>query len=78
MADARFLPTTRIGKLERLIEECAEVIIAAQKLKRFGTDIHVVDGVEYDNITKLHDEMQDLEGAMASVRCVDLTKLESR
>lgn len=71
----KFLPTTRLGKLDRLIEECAEVIQAAQKLKRFGGDVHVVDGVEYDNIEKLHAEMRDLEYALSTVRCIDLRKL---
>lgn len=74
--DERYLPTTREGKLERLIEECAEVIQAAQKLKRFGPGPNVVNGVEYpDNIERLHDEMQDLDHALSQVRCIDLTKL---
>ena len=76
--DERLLPTTREGKLERLIEECAEVIQAVQKLKRFGPGPNVFDGKEYpDNIERLHEEMRDLEHAMSSVRCCDLTKLHN-
>lgn len=70
------MPTTRLGKLDHLIEECAEVIQAAQKLKRFGPGPNVVNGVEYpDNITRLEEEMFDVERAISIVRCCDLTKL---
>ena len=72
----QFLPTTREGKLERLVEECAEVIQAVQKLKRFGPGPNMVDGKEFpDNIDHLLDEMKDLEHALAQVRCIDLAKL---
>ena len=72
--DERLLPTTREGKLDRLIEECAEVIKAVTKGRRFGWwPPHSFDGVEYDNITHLEEELKDPEHA--SVRCIDLTKV---
>lgn len=71
----KYLPTTRLGKLERLIEEASEVILAAQKLKRFGHGEYVIEGVHYDNIGALQNEMADLDDAMSRVRCIDLTKL---
>jgi hypothetical protein len=72
----RFLPNTRLGKLDHLAEECAEVILAIAKLKRFGPGPNVVDGVEFpDNIERLHEEMRDLEHAISKVRCCDLTRI---
>ncbi len=76
--DERYLPTTREGKLDRLVEECAEVIQAVQKLKRFGPGPNTVDGVEHpDNIEHLLEEMKDLDHALSQVRCIDLGKVRT-
>ena len=68
--DNRLLPATPSGKLDRLVEECAEVIKAVQKGRRFGWTQHTYDGVAYDNATELEEELKDLEHAISSVRCV--------
>ncbi len=68
----RLLPTTREGRLARLTEECAEVIKAVSKGQRFGWELHSFEGVEYDNITRLHEELVDLEHAIVAVRNIDL------
>lgn len=63
----RYLPTTPEGRLEHVIEECAEVIKAAQKLKRFGPSPAVIDGVAYNNLLHLVRELRDLSQTIARV-----------
>jgi NTP pyrophosphatase (non-canonical NTP hydrolase) len=64
------LPTTISGKLDRLQEECAEVIKAVSKGRRFGWDPSSFDGVPYDNWQQLMDEMDDLDHALSQVRLI--------
>lgn len=66
------LPTTIEGKLARLTEECAEVIKCVSKGTRFGWSRHTHNGVEYDNLTDLQEEMKDLEHAIIAVRNISL------
>ncbi len=75
MAHPKLIPDTYIGRLEHLIEECAEVISAAQKLKRFGEDVHEFEGVSYDNLEHLRNEIMDLDDAIGRLR---LVKIELR
>ena len=72
MANPSFFPDTLEGKLDHVIEECAEVILAAQKYKRFGPHAKLVYldpeqgpmSVEYDNKTDLLNEIADTVAAM--------------
>lgn len=66
--DPKLLPRSREGKLDRLIEECAEVIKCVCKLRRFGTTVHVHEGIEYDNLADLEREIEDLEHAIRAVK----------
>lgn len=65
--DARYIPDTPQGKLDHLEEECAEVIKAVCKLRRFGAQPHSVDGVSYDNLAHLRAELEDLNRAIIAV-----------
>lgn len=75
MSHPKLIPDTYVGRLEHLIEECAEVIAAAQKLKRFGEPIHSFEGVVYDNLEHLRNELMDLDDAIQRLR---LVKMELR
>lgn len=67
MSHPGLIPDTAEGRLEHLIEECSEVILAVQKLKRFG-ETHAFGDVRYDNVVHLRNELMDLEAAIARVR----------
>lgn len=62
------LPTTQEGRLDRIVEECAEVIQAICKGRRFGWDVHQYDGVTYDNRAELDTELRDLVHAIGELR----------
>jgi NTP pyrophosphatase (non-canonical NTP hydrolase) len=72
VSNPKLIPDTPDGRLEHLIEECAEVIQAVQKLKRFGSEVHEFEGVAYDNVENLRNELMDLEDAVARVRLSNL------
>lgn len=67
------LPRGFIGKLDHVQEECAEVIKAISKLRRFGyeaTDPQT--NITYNNVTDVRDEMRDAIGAMVRLdRCFE-------
>lgn len=59
------LPTTFDGKVDRIIEECGEVLKAIGKLKRFGLKaIDPKTGKKYNNLKDLKKELDDLEDAI--------------
>lgn len=63
------LPKTNEEKIAYLIEECGEVLKAIGKYQRFGpTAVDPVTGIEYNNVSDLLIEMQDLERAIGFVR----------
>ena len=62
-------PKDRLGWLDQVTEEAAEVIKAIPKFKRFGpkaTDPHT--GKMYDNRDDLLTELEDLEAATEHLR----------
>jgi hypothetical protein len=65
--DPRLLPTTQAGKLDRLMEECSEVIKSICKARRFGWVATGLDGTVYDNRVDLLNELKDLNHAIAEV-----------
>lgn len=63
------LPTTFEGKLTKVIQESAEVIMAITKLQDFGevaTDS--VTGITYNNVYDLLSEINDLEHALGRIK----------
>lgn len=63
------LPSSLEGSLARLIEECGETLKAVGKLQRFGlkaTD--PLTKIEYDNVAKLHSEIDHLQHAIKEFR----------
>ena len=82
MANPSFFPDTVDGKLDHVVEECAEVILAAQKFKRFGpgAKLYYLDPVQgpmivkYDNKADLLSEIDD---AIAAMRRFVLELVES-
>lgn len=62
------LPTTREGKLARVLEECGEVIQAYGKLLRFGeTAVDPKTQITYDNTVDLTEELRHLQYALKYV-----------
>ncbi len=62
------LPTTQQGKLQRLVEECAEVTQVIMKIERFGFNpTRESTGVTYDNAADLRAELVDLRHAISQV-----------
>ena len=82
MANPQFFPDTLEGKLDHVVEECAEVILAASKYRRFGpqAEVFFLDPeqgpmkIEYDNKADLLNEIID---AIAAMRRFVLTLSES-
>ena len=73
MSDQRYLPydDDLRSQLDVLQEECAEVIVAVSKLKRFGDrSVDRMTGVHYNNRDDLYAEMADLADAWARVQRV--------
>lgn len=70
--DTRLLPTTLDGKLDHVIEECAEVTKTICKCRRFGFEPHTFDGVAYDDRAHLLAEIRDLHGALGRLE-IELT-----
>lgn len=68
LMDKKLLPVTTDEVLDHVQEECAEVILAIAKLRRFGPDPHEYAGVAYDNLNALRDEIADLGEALTRVR----------
>ena len=65
MANPQFFPDTVDGKLDHVIEECAEVILAGMKAKRFGMDNrHPTNPFVRSNREDLLLEIQDAIAAM--------------
>jgi hypothetical protein len=62
---ADLMPTTREGKLARVLEECGEVVQAYGKLLRFGeTATDYKTQKHYDNRADLIEEMRQLQQAL--------------
>lgn len=73
MSDERYLPfdDDLRSQLDVLQEECAEVIVAVSKLKRFGDrSVDRMTGVRYNNRDDLYAEMADLAAAWQRVQRV--------
>lgn len=68
--------------MDCLAEECAEVIKALMKIKRFGLEGHpgkpMKDGVRVSNRDELLEEMQDCEDRLNEVRAILGASRESR
>ncbi|MCA1379510.1 hypothetical protein I6F34_01575 [Bradyrhizobium sp. BRP05] len=62
----RYLPTTREGKIDRLVEEAGEVLQAIGKAARFGLDSTHPDG-GMNNAALLLSELADLRHAISEV-----------
>jgi hypothetical protein len=63
------LPVTFEGKLDRIIEECSEVIKAICKLRKHGEHARdPITNIEYDNIADMLNEMDDVEDAFGRAR----------
>jgi hypothetical protein len=68
---AEFLPTGLAGKFGRLVEECAEVLLAIGKIERFGLDSVnplIPEDQRVTNRNALLGELSDLEHAIEEVR----------
>lgn len=63
------LPKTFSGGLDRLIQECAEVIVATAKLNQYG-DVATDDltGITHDNVEKMISKLIDLDHASMRIR----------
>lgn len=67
----KYLPTTPVGRMWHLVEECSEVIKEAAKIGRFGPDTVSPDDCEDAGTTprqRLLLELEDLEHAIVAVR----------
>ncbi|MEY9575783.1 hypothetical protein ABIE88_003359 [Bradyrhizobium diazoefficiens] len=62
----RYLPTTREGKIDRLVEESGEVLLAIGKAARFGLESTHPDGGP-NNAARLLSELADLRHAISEV-----------
>ena len=69
-----FLPTDLDGMLDHVIEEAAEVILAASKIKRFGPDSTWPIGNPSNNLLDLINEAEDLRTAVARYAAAQSTK----
>lgn len=63
MVHKKYLPQTTDAKLTHLIEECAEVISIACKIKRFGIFNYHPDHPDVTNLDNLQLEIEDLNSA---------------
>lgn len=62
------IPTTLHGKLGRLVEETAEMLLALGKYQRFGDfAVDETTGIKYNNEADLHTELHDLRHAIDEV-----------
>lgn len=62
----QYLPQTPEGRIDRLVEEAGEVLMAIGKLRRFGPDSRHPDGGP-SNIEQLKTELRDLRHAIGEV-----------
>ena len=66
MAHAQYLPETVEGKLDHVQEECAEVILAIAKMKRFGWESR--NPAYPDSPTNIHHLRQEIGEAIFAMQ----------
>lgn len=74
MTDPRY---AHIGNpTDRLIEECAELILAVQKARRFGWFGHHPDRPDTTNLDDVKREMDDVTEAIEAL-CVEMRQMKT-